>query len=133
MGKYQPLGDFLRAQAQNEIVLSFQKIEEITGAKLPFSAKRYRAWWSNNSQNSVMTRVWLDAGFESERVDMKSQMLVFRRRSRARMKNAPSRATIASASRNHPLYGWLKGTVRIAPGVDLTEPADPEWGKSVAE
>jgi hypothetical protein len=26
------------------------------------------------------------------------------------------------------LYGWLKGTVTIAPGVDLTEPADPYWG-----
>jgi hypothetical protein len=23
----------------------------------------------------------------------------------------------------------LKGLVRIAPGVDLTEPADPDWGK----
>jgi hypothetical protein len=23
----------------------------------------------------------------------------------------------------------MKGAVRIAPGVDLTEPADPEWGK----
>jgi len=29
----------------------------------------------------------------------------------------------------HPFFGVLKGTIRIAPGVDLTEPADPEWGK----
>jgi hypothetical protein len=29
----------------------------------------------------------------------------------------------------HPLFGALKGTITIAPGVDLTEPADPEWGK----
>ena len=28
--------------------------------------------------------------------------------------------------KRHPLIGWLKGTVRIAPGVDLAEPADPE-------
>ena len=28
-----------------------------------------------------------------------------------------------------PFYGLLKGTVTIAPGVDLTEPADADWGK----
>ncbi len=27
----------------------------------------------------------------------------------------------------HPLFGALKGTFTIADGVDLTEPADPEW------
>ena len=29
----------------------------------------------------------------------------------------------------HPLIGWMKGTLTIAPGVDLTEPAEPEWGE----
>ena len=24
------------------------------------------------------------------------------------------------------LFGWMKGTITIAPGVDLTEPTDPE-------
>ena len=27
----------------------------------------------------------------------------------------------------HPLFGALKGTAFIPPGVDLTEPADPDW------
>jgi hypothetical protein len=31
----------------------------------------------------------------------------------------------------HPLIGWLKGTVQVAPGVDLSAPADPEWGDHV--
>jgi hypothetical protein len=44
------------------------------------------------------------------------------------------RATTAPASGRGEepqpsLIGWLKGTVTIAPGVDLTEPADPDWGK----
>ena len=26
------------------------------------------------------------------------------------------------------LFGWMKGTVTIAPGVDLTEPAEADWG-----
>lgn len=34
----------------------------------------------------------------------------------------------AKASGGHPLRGALKGTIRIAPEVDLTLPADPEWG-----
>ena len=28
----------------------------------------------------------------------------------------------------HPLFGALKGAIRIVPGTDLAEPADPEWG-----
>jgi hypothetical protein len=29
----------------------------------------------------------------------------------------------------HPIFGELKDTTFIRPGVDLTEPADPDWGK----
>jgi hypothetical protein len=35
--------------------------------------------------------------------------------------------------RRHPLFGWMKGTVVIAPGVDLTEPACPEPASIVEE
>jgi hypothetical protein len=31
--------------------------------------------------------------------------------------------------KRHPLFGALKGVTFIRPGVDLTEPADPDWGK----
>jgi len=29
----------------------------------------------------------------------------------------------------HPLFGALKDVTFIPPGVDLTQPADPDWGK----
>ena len=29
----------------------------------------------------------------------------------------------------HPLFGSMKGTSIVMPGVDLTQPADPDWGK----
>jgi hypothetical protein len=29
----------------------------------------------------------------------------------------------------HPLFGALEEVTRIPPGVDLTELADPDWGK----
>lgn len=31
----------------------------------------------------------------------------------------------------HPLYGALKGHIRLVGGTDITEPAEPEWGKRV--
>ncbi|CAN5162457.1 hypothetical protein BH10PSE9_BH10PSE9_05030 [soil metagenome] len=35
--------------------------------------------------------------------------------------------------RRHPAFGLMKGTVWIAPGVDLTEPAMPEWADMIDE
>jgi len=31
----------------------------------------------------------------------------------------------------HPLIGALKGLIHVEPGVDLTAPADPDWGNRV--
>jgi hypothetical protein len=33
------------------------------------------------------------------------------------------------SSEHHPLIGWMKGTVVVEPGVDLTKPAHPFWGE----
>lgn len=132
MGKYSALGDFLRQQAASEVALTFERIEKITGTKLPRSARRYRPWWSNNEKNSVMTKVWLEAGFRSEQVDMEGRKLVFRRvasKPQAPATYVPEASKRPAISKNHPLFGALKGTVRIAPGTDLTEPADPDWGE----
>ena len=78
MSKYSPLADFLRAQQRDEVRMTFSEIERIIGSPLPRS-HHYRAWWSNNSFNSVMTKVWLDAGFRSAEVDIKRRRLVFRK------------------------------------------------------
>ena len=36
-------------------------------------------------------------------------------------------------SRRHPAFGCMKGTITVAPGVDLTEPAFPEWADLIEE
>jgi hypothetical protein len=41
----------------------------------------------------------------------------------------PSQLAKANRSGRHPLFGALKGVTSIPPGVDLTEPADPDWGE----
>jgi hypothetical protein len=127
VGKYDPLKEFLRGQRANRVELTFAEIERIVGFKLPRSSRDYRAWWSNNPTNSVMTKAWLDAGFESEQVDMEGRKLTFRRVHE--LEPAASGSVRRPADGTHPLIGALEGTIWIAPGTDLTEPVDPEWGE----
>lgn len=129
-GKYQPLTAFLRRQSTDVKAMSFEDVERVIGQKLPDSARRHRAWWSNNPQNSVMTQAWLDAGFESEQVDMTRRRVVFRR---IRRPSLDARQLAGSRPTDHPLVGWMKGAVTIAPGADLTAPADPDWADLVSD
>ncbi len=131
MGKYDNLGAFLQKQRVWEVPLTFREIEKITGVKLPPKAQHHRAWWSNNPSNNVMTKVWLNAGFESAQVDMAARKLVFRRIVRAAETSGgfaePAPKPYATKEGRHPARGALKGITFVPPGVDLTEPADPEW------
>jgi hypothetical protein len=45
--------------------------------------------------------------------------------------NNPGKS-LSNATR-HPLIGWMKGTVSIPDGVDLTEPACPEWADLIEQ
>ena len=131
MTKYAPLGDYLRKQRGSEVRMTFAQIERVIAGKLPPS-QHNRAWWSNNPWNIVMTKVWLDAGFITEQVDIEARKLVFRRvaqehNSMGQFEEAPQKSF---ASGRHPLFGALKGLIRIPSGTDLTQPADPEWGKN---
>lgn len=126
MGKYDRLGEFLKSQRTREVPMSFAEIERVIGSKLPPSSPQYPAWWSNNPTNNVMTKVWLAAGFRTEQVNTKARRVVFRR-----IDQKPSEAPLQRARKagRHPLFGALKGLIRVPHGVDLTEPADPDWGK----
>ena len=124
MSKYGALGNYLKRQHRDLVPMTFAEIEKVTRSKLPASA-RYRAWWSNNDFNSVLTKVWLEAGFKSEQVDMAKHKLVFRRVRKPQAVDTAGPA--AGETPFHPLYGAMQGLVRIMPGTDLTQPADPEW------
>jgi hypothetical protein len=126
--KYQPLTEFLRRQSRDVVRMSFDEIERVIGAKLPPSAGDHRAWWSNNAQNNVMTKAWKDAGFESQDVDMEGRRVTFRRVRSDGSGDAGAPSVDVTTKAPHPLIGWMKGTMTIAEGVDLAQPADPEWG-----
>src|ERR1041385_6716216 len=119
MSKYDGLGNYLRRQGFAEIPMTFAEIERVTGVKLPPKAQHHRAWWSNNPSNNVMTKAWLEAGFESAKVDMKARKLVFRRVANGMIERLTQRAMQPYATKEgrHPLRGALKDITRLVPGV----------------
>lgn len=135
MGKYDPLKTFLSSQAGDRVPMTFQEIEAVLKAPLP-SSKQYPAWWSNNASNNTMTGVWLEAGFMTEQVDVAGERLVFRRKSPDALVPGLPVSGMAEAAPAYPgaRVGWLArlraemaGTVRVAPGWDLTHPTGEVW------
>ncbi len=136
MSKYRNLARFFEAQPSDFLRMTFDEVEREAGFKLPASARLHQAWWANDRAHHVQAKAWLDAGFESEQVDMKAQMLVFKR---AKTEPAPSKPkhggmsdpareykqaeTVEKKPRRSPLFGALKGTFWIDPTWDLTQPA----------
>ncbi|GAA5819316.1 MAG: conserved hypothetical protein [Methanobrevibacter sp. CfCl-M3] len=57
-----PLRTYLRKIEDDYVTLSFKEVESIIGAKLPRSAFKYTAWWSNNGHYHA---VWNDVHFET--------------------------------------------------------------------
>ncbi len=127
MGKYEPLGHFLKSRPADETPLRFDEVEAIIGAPLPPAAGRHPAWWSNNPSNNVMTKVWLDAGYRTERVDLGGRKVVFRR---VRPSAAPTQVIPPRPQRSNVLETVrrkLAGTVRMAPDFDPTGPTGERW------
>src|SRR5688572_2016045 len=120
MSKYEPLEYFLRDAQTADVPMTFTEIERVIGAKLPPAAHSHRAWWSNNPSNNVMTKSWLAAGFETERVDMASEKLVFRR-VRSGPPSPPGVSEPGAPRALQPglverVRARLGGTVTVAPG-----------------
>jgi len=112
--------------------MTFRQIEALIGAPLPPAAARHRAWWSNNPDNSAITRTWRGAGYRAFQVDMVAGTLVFRR--------DPGQASAPPASGTDPgpqagilaeIRARLGGTVRTPYGVDLTEPTGEVWDAEI--
>jgi hypothetical protein len=126
MSKFAPLTGYLRSLPSTECRMSFQEVEEVLGFQLPPSARRHRPWWSNNPHNSAMTKAWLAAEFRTERVDMERETLVFRK-SKPPLSGPAAQENRLNFSPRPPLFGGLKGTVRIAVDFDLTQPSGEVW------
>ena len=127
--KYEPLQAHLESVGFDRIRMTFRQIEQVIGSELPGSARKYRAWWSNNPSNSVMTRAWLGAGYMTEGVSMEHEFLTFRKDKSIERPQLPVPGD--KAGETHPVFSCMSGTVTIADGTDLTEPASPEWEDAI--
>jgi hypothetical protein len=80
MNKYEPLQKFLLSlpKHQTDITLSFEKVEKILGSKLPLSAYKHLAWWSNEVNGvHVSAHAWMDAGWKMDTVSQKELWVRF--------------------------------------------------------
>ncbi len=76
MGKYAPLGAFLRRWKRKNttattVELTFADVERIIRALLPQGATA-GDWWHNSLRTErgfIQSRAWLNAGFEAHKVD----------------------------------------------------------------
>ena len=85
MSKYAPLAEFLAEKRGTEVPVTFEEMEQFLGFALPPSCQ-YPAWWSNNRSNSVMTNVWMDAGWKTKNVDTERRKLTFVRMSESELR-----------------------------------------------
>jgi len=77
--KYIGLANYLKNKKENVVTLFFHEIENLVGDKLPESAYRHRAFWSNTHSHSVAFG-WLDAGFKTISIDFNKQLVKFERK-----------------------------------------------------
>ena len=79
MSKYEPLYEYLLRVNENQILLTFNDIEEIIGSSLPQSARDHSAWWANSRTKDSHTwaHLWLKAGWEIDRISLKEEIAYF--------------------------------------------------------
>ncbi len=128
MSKYTPIEQHLKYTKKEILRMTFNEVETIINDKLPKSARKFRAWWSNDASTHTQALAWLKAGYITERVDMKDETLVFRREEILPSQKKDMQTSAPDAP--HPLFGLMKGLITIPDDLDLTKPADPEWGKN---
>jgi len=79
-GNYPLLAEYLRGlpPSEEELTLTFERIEEILKERLPASAREDSLWWGNQRQGiQIETNPWMDAGWMVEFVDLHGKWVRF--------------------------------------------------------
>jgi hypothetical protein len=76
--KYNYLGTYLanRARYSNHVTLTFNRIEEIIGERLPLSAYYHKHWWSN-TRNRSPSEFWLTVGWNVHDINLEKKEVTF--------------------------------------------------------
>jgi hypothetical protein len=119
MSKYEPLPQFLSSTTGSLRRMSFFEIERILGFKLPKSAYKHEAWWSNNETGHSHARAWLAAGWRTMEVDLAGRKITFQR--------ATMPPDVPKSAPKRDPWGCMADTITIMPGVDLTASTGEVW------
>jgi hypothetical protein len=79
--RYAALANWLAQQHEDEVVLTFDQIEEIIRSPLPDSALQLRAWWANDRVGHYHSILWLEAGWKVTYVNFDEKFVFFARTS----------------------------------------------------
>jgi hypothetical protein len=77
--RYAALANWLAEQKQEQLLLTFEQIEEIIHSPLPDSALQLRAWWANDRVGHSHSILWLEAGWRVVYVDLGAEQVIFAR------------------------------------------------------
>ena len=83
--QYQKFSGWLKKQDGEEVNCSFEQIEKIINAKLPNSAYKYAAWWSNHPSQPLMSQI-LKVGWQTKSFDLRKKNITFYRKQAAQEK-----------------------------------------------
>ena len=78
MGKYAPLGRYLRGLTTNRWEAAFRDVETVIGALLPRSAREHDPWWANDGSH-VQARAWMEVGWRTRGVHCQREVISFYR------------------------------------------------------
>lgn len=80
--KYSALARWLRGVPYDVSTTwtTFDKIETLIGQKLPPSALKHRSWWANDLTSHLHSKLWLEAGWMTDIIDLDNRRVRFRRR-----------------------------------------------------
>jgi len=79
--KYDRLRNYLMALGSPAVLMTFAEVEAVLRTSLPYSARFYREWWSNEPSDAsmhVQCRAWQNAGY-SAIADIDAKSVTFRR------------------------------------------------------
>ena len=76
--RYAPLAIWLQTlpPSADRVPITFEKVEAIIKGDLPESARKHRAWWSNDPSHSH-ARQWLDTGWRTIWVNLTEEKLIY--------------------------------------------------------
>lgn len=78
MSKYDNLTNYLRSVEEERWDTTFDEIEAVLEFKLPESARRYPAWWANQSTGPrVQCSSWMRVGWHAADLDLEGGRVSF--------------------------------------------------------